>query len=139
MRVRNRLTLANLAIQDPNLPVQNFGVPMHVDLVSLEVVSVGKALLTEVADVFGRDRGLRHGDRYGLNLLHDLPVLHHVTDNDLLRLLLGLLRNLLLNLSSGLLLRLLLNDRVLRLLLLREKYKEKRYISTRGKKLISQM
>ena len=89
---------------------------MNVDLVPLEIVSVGEAFLAEVADVFGRGRRLRYGNRNGLNLLHDLSVLHHVADDDLLRLALLVLTHLLLNLL--LLLRLLLNDRLLRLLLL---------------------
>ena len=58
-----------------------------------------------------------------LNLLHNLPVLHDVTDDDLLRLLLLLLlivlRNVMLNLSGRLVL--LMNDRLLRLWLLIKK------------------
>ena len=86
---------------------------------SLEIVSIGEALLTKVADVLGGNRDLRHGDRNRLHLLNDLTVLHHVADNNLLRWLLSLLSDLL-DLSDGLLLRL-LNDRLLRLLLLEEK------------------
>ena len=85
---------------------------------SLEVVSVCEALLTKVADVFGGNGNLRHGDRYRLYLLNDLTVLHHVADDYLLRLL--CLLSDLLDLSDGLLLRL-LNDRLLRLWLRLEK------------------
>ena len=97
---------------------------MNVDLVPFEVIRVGKTLLTQVTYVFGRNRGLWHGDRNSLHLLNNLTVLHHVTNNDLLRLLLRLLRNLLLNLSGRLHLGLLVNDRLLRLRLLLLKKKE---------------
>ena len=99
---------------------------MNVDLVPLEIISVGETFLAEVANVFGRRRRLRYGYGNGLNLLHDLSVLHHVADDDLLRLALLVLTHLLLNLL--LLLRLLLHDRLLRLLLLRESPKEKERI-----------
>ena len=99
---------------------------MDVDLVPFEVVGIGKTLLTKITNVFGRRGRLRDGDRNCLNLLHDLSVLHHMPNDDLLRLLLLRLLRQLLYLSHDLLWRLLvLNDRLLRLLLLLKMTKQK--------------